>query len=580
MTSDGTPPLVSEGQSGERPSTGGDFDLCEVLFKRRNGFGKRADTNWVPRCFTYHGGILCYYEEDNFEDVDPSRPRGRVDLRRDDTKASYTDVKKLGAPTKYLIILQIFVLGGIERKWKMCCNSKSQQMRWYQALKEYDGPAETNVGDEILDFLKIKPAPTTPRPRKMTTAGKIARGFRRASFGKNVANVGSPKDTLPLHHPKTPLMIFISVNALLIISRTATISNFWLCVIVVNVIIKKAIDVKMPRNKDVLEDELNDEDEEEEEDLVSPKTAVKVPYGKTFDRAKVNLEGAGAELKAIVDKFGWNSKEACREVPKHLKNYAPDRTHSYWNGDGTIFRVRMGPNYKRTGKKEPSKQALFDLYAMDLIRAEERTKESRDIFETPVIPGITDQPTGHPHIPPMIIINCGMPSTEPSLFSSTDDGPSFVTVFYFVISEDTKRQLQDLKTASPAVRLLGEWCRRAENEPNFRGRFKAMCILDEIEKLGLPNPIPSYNGKPVLINKSGAFFRREGYIEHTINVHLFAYLAKKALYSIQPKFPNMRLNVGFVIEGRDDDELPECMLGVGKCLYMDPAKAPDDLGLD
>lgn len=312
----------------------------------------------------------------------------------------------------------------------------------------------------------------------------------------------------------------------------------------------------------------------------SRESAVKVPFGKTFDRAKVKPEGAGAELKAIIDQHGWHSAEACRALPKHLNNFAPDRTHSYWNGDGTIFRVRMGPNYKKTGKKEPSKQSLFDLYAMDLVRTEERIKESRDIFEVPVIPGITDKPTGHAHIPPMIIINCGMPSTEPSLFSSTDDGPSFVTVFYFVISEDTLRQLKDISTASPAVKLLGEWCRRAENEPSFRGRFKAMCILDEIEKLGLPNPIPAYNGKPVLINKSGAFFRRENYIEHSINVHLFAYLAKKALYSIQPKFPNMRLNVGFVIEGRDDDELPECMLGVGKCLYMDPAKAPDDLGLD
>jgi len=336
----------------------------------------------------------------------------------------------------------------------------------------------------------------------------------------------------------------------------------------------------MPAGKGVLdkEDDNSGEDEDADEEVDSRKSVVKVPSGGTFDRAKIKPECA--ELQVIIDKHGFKSVEACRALPQHLNDFVTDKTHSYWNGDGTIFRVRMGPNYKRTGKKEPSKKALFDLYAVDLVRTEERIKESRDVFEIPVIPGITDKPTGHAYIPPMIIINCGMPSTEPSLFNSTDDGPSFVTVFYFVISEDTLRQLQDINTASPAVKLLGEWCRRAENEPSFRGRFKAMCVLDEIEKLGLPNPIPAYNGKPVLINKSGAFFRRENYIEHSVNVHLFAYLAKKALYSIQPRFPKMRLNVGFVIEGRDDDELPECMLGVGKCLYMDPAKAPDDLGLD
>ena len=114
VLSNETPPLVSE--NGERKSVGTGFDLCEVLFKRRNGFGKMADSNWVPRCFTYHGGILCYYEEENFEDVDPSRPRGRVDLSRDDTKVSFMDVKKPGAPSKFLLVLQIFVLGGIERK--------------------------------------------------------------------------------------------------------------------------------------------------------------------------------------------------------------------------------------------------------------------------------------------------------------------------------------------------------------------------------------------------------------------------------------------------------------------------------
>jgi len=62
----------------------------------------------------------------------------------------------------------------------------------------------------------------------------------------------------------------------------------------------------------------------------------------------------------------------------------------------------------------------------------------------------------------------------------------------------------------------------------------------------------------------------------------FAFLARKMLYTIQPKFPTMCLNVGFVIEGRDDDELPETMLGVGKLTYMEVGKAPapDDLMKD
>ena len=151
------------------------------------------------------------------------------------------------------------------------------------------------------------------------------------------------------------------------------------------------------------------------------------------------------------------------------------------------------------------------------------------------------------------------------------------SIFYFVISEETKRQLNDFDNATPAVKLFAEWCRRAEDEPAFRGRFKTMCVLDDIGNLGLPGFISNYNGKPVLINKSGTMLRRSNYIEMNINVHQFAFIAKKALYSLQPKFPRMVLNVGFTIEGRDDTELPECMLGAARLMHMDPGKAPDDL---
>ena len=100
-----------------------------------------------------------------------------------------------------------------------------------------------------------------------------------------------------------------------------------------------------------------------------------------------------------------------------------------------MFRVRKGPNYKKTGAKAPSKPALYDLYAVDLVRTEESIKESRDTFIPPDIPGITDMDTGHPYIPPMLIINCTCPCYEPSMLSPVTDGDTFDVVFYFVISE-------------------------------------------------------------------------------------------------------------------------------------------------
>ena len=84
----------------------------------------------------------------------------------------------------------------------------------------------------------------------------------------------------------------------------------------------------------------------------------------------------------------------------------------------------------------------------------------------------------------------------------------------------------------------------------------------------LPSFITSYNGKPVLINKSGKLKRHEKYIETSINVFLFNYIAKKSLHSLKPKFPTFALNIGFTIEGRCDEELPEVLLGGCKLLRL------------
>ena len=41
-----------------------------------------------------------------------------------------------------------------------------------------------------------------------------------------------------------------------------------------------------------------------------------------------------------------------------------------------------------------------------------------------------------------------------------------------------------------------------------------------------------------------------------------------------PKFISMVLNIGFTIEGRDDHELPELLLGGAKVFNMDPDSIP------
>jgi len=69
------------------------------------------------------------------------------------------------------------------------------------------------------------------------------------------------------------------------------------------------------------------------------------------------------------------------------------------------------------------------------------------------------------------------------------------------------------------------------------------------------------NGTPVLITESNTFTRFPNYIELQVNIYKWAYVPKKGLFSLQPKFPSMALNVGFTIEGIEEDELIEVLLG-------------------
>ena len=145
----------------------------------------------LPRCFTLHGAVLCYYDCECLEDADPSRPRGRIDISLEGTKAICTNEWKVGAPTRFLVNLVIHSMGGIERKWKMCCRDEEQQQKWHRALSHFDGPPKRiGVGDDIMSFLSVPltaththtiSSKTSPKPRRISNAilGSFQKVHRR-----------------------------------------------------------------------------------------------------------------------------------------------------------------------------------------------------------------------------------------------------------------------------------------------------------------------------------------------------------------------------------------------------------------
>ncbi len=82
-----------------------------------------------------------------------------------------------------------------------------------------------------------------------------------------------------------------------------------------------------------------------------------------------------------------------------------------------------------------------------------------------------------------------------------------------------------------------------------------------MDQLGLPSMIVNYNAKPVLIRRTGTFYKGTDHCEFDVHVHKFANLAKQSIHVISSRCGQMYMQVGFVIEGRDDSELPEVLFG-------------------
>ena len=243
--------------------------------------------------------------------------------------------------------------------------------------------------------------------------------------------------------------------------------------------------------------------------------------------------------------------------------------HVWGKGTHSNFNLRVGPNYKKTGAKEPSGPALYDVMGMDVFYSSERIKDVGSKVKFP--DEWTNIETNHPDVPPMFVVNGQLPevsvgSTVGSLFVDKSDGPGWNYVIYYRLSEHAATQLKDPATATPAVKYLLDYLQRAplddnytESSSEFFGRFKIIPIVDNLDTLNLPGFINSYNAKPALIARCGKISKGEKYWGFDANTHAFGAAARSAIGIID--ISTMVMQWGQCLEARDDDEMPEALLG-------------------
>ena len=275
------------------------------------------------------------------------------------------------------------------------------------------------------------------------------------------------------------------------------------------------------------------------------------------------------------------------------------------NKDGSVFAGwrRADPGtieirshgYSSTKKKVPSPGELYHCTHLDIFESKSRCPDMASRVKLPKVDfGDSDQPKTW-NAPDIFVISIALPTDPPKLYGSDSDGGGYTVTVYFTMTQQTRDILKRVtadgynpasetyediqKSTVNAVRLLDEWCRRAPTDDKFMSRFKVVPQAQNLKEIGMPGWIGKYNGKPFLIKRPGqtGFLYRHpelSAMEFDVSLHPFPYLAKQGICFMKDSyFKKVLVTFGFTIEGRSDDELPECLIGLTQLCYPDPIHA-------
>lgn len=262
---------------------------------------------------------------------------------------------------------------------------------------------------------------------------------------------------------------------------------------------------------------------------------------------------------------------------------APAPPLPYWlECDASIFDVR-NIRYKQTREKVPSDFALYDCVGMDMIRDRRRIDSLIDRVPREKLPAagaLPKSPAGAPEwtaawgVPRVVVVNCQLPYKAGWLMGAHPEEDGGLSVCnYFVLSKGASELLAKGQ-ATPALSL---WRRFVEEGVSSKEgvSFKVAGRVEDLDGYEVPESFHRFNNKPVLLTKSSRVVstRLPEVIEIDYDVRSWVYPARTALTSYHHRAAEAELEIGYLVEGKADDELPEQILGCFKLNNMDMTQA-------
>ena len=180
-------------------------------------------------------------------------------------------------------------------------------------------------------------------------------------------------------------------------------------------------------------------------------------------------------------------------------------------------------------------------------------------------------------VPSVFVLHMLMPDYAQPKLSTRREGPGFCITAFAQMTPETRAAFEsgELSNAHKLMRtyLLArcQW-----NESRARSNSKMIVLCPNLDTCSAFNVVTRRLGKighakPFICNKSATFFDSPAVVECDINVHNFRKMALRGLGTVKKHLRRLFLDIGLVLEGEGNAELPERMMLAFRMSQLDLA---------
>lgn len=570
------------------PRPGGQSTAVLSAYLLKQSAGKWKRKRWNQRWFVLDrdNGVLRYFRHASPLEAVPLRQdaHGVVLLKQAGVSLVVQGDLPPGVPTPFCFT----VLVDGQRELRICADTNAEFRQWTTAISAIISPSRAGA--------KVSPT-KLPSPVSTTSTVEVPSPLQPVEKKEKVEMETEPKEKDPKEIVQQMCVmvasnksVLVALNPVIILVRFGNVSMWVLVALMANALCVWLLWFRKsePRVKSSSPNAPARRLAVPTDDNLAPASSTESASGSEVSRDQSN---AKSRLMPITSRDRASSNTVEEPSPKRtafsgiidgvqvaagasLKlcstEVVPD---SCWmHVDATRFNVRQGPNYRKTKLKAASAPGLLELVAVDVYQSDLKADNIGSIVDLSSL----KPETGNLDL---FIVNCQVPSYQPSnpLWGEKQgDGPGFNFVTYFAIPPAI-REMLDAPGEPPlqAVRLLKDFM---QHQSWVSERFKAIGVVVNPQEQTLGRAerhlLETYNGQPILTRPQHRFYQGDGYFEVDVNAHDFNYVARKGLVGVSTHARNMILDFGYVLEGQEDHELPEQILGSVRLCKVDVRQAP------